>query len=108
MTDQLERLLELVEQESEDESPEWEQESLTADFLAGLGRRERATDRAGGQAPEKDRLTGEKTIMGLERMSAPDEEYGTGWERNQGRRGQAEPWDRERTGAISLGCGGDG
>ena len=83
MTDQLERLLELVEQESEDESPEWEQENLLPTFWQGWGGGREQQDRAGGQAPEKDRLTGEKTIMGLERMSAPDEESGTGWGENR-------------------------
>ncbi len=105
MTDQLERLLELVEQESEDESPEWEQENLLPTFWQGWGGGREQQDRAGGQAPEKDRLTGEKTIMGLERMSAPDEESGTGWERNQGRRGQAEPWDREKPGRSLWAAG---
>ena len=105
MTDQLERLLELVEQESEDESPEWEQENLLPTFWQGWGGGREQQDRAGGQAPGKDRLTGEKTIMGLERMSAPDEESGTGWERDQGRRGQAEPWDREKPGRSLWAAG---
>ena len=60
MTDQLERLLELVEQESEDESPEWEQENLLPTFWQGWGGGREQQDRAGGQAPGKDRLTGEK------------------------------------------------
>ena len=57
MTDQLERLLELVEQESEDESPEWEQENLLPTFWQGWGGGREQQDRAGGQAPGKDRRT---------------------------------------------------
>lgn len=53
MTDQLERLLELVEQESEDESPEWEQENLLPTFWQGWGGGREQQDRAEGKHRKK-------------------------------------------------------
>ncbi len=53
MTDQLERLLELVEQESEDESPEWEQENLLPTFWQGWAEGESNKTEPEGKHREK-------------------------------------------------------